>query len=83
MGPEILLLFPSPAVAILQGFPYLFSFFHFFGNKWNEKLLYLCPILFPKHPLLLLGSYAYADGEGNGTPLQYSCLKNPMDRGAW
>ena len=22
-------------------------------------------------------------GEGNGTPLQYSCLKNPMDRGAW
>ena len=23
------------------------------------------------------------DGEGNGTPLQYSCLENPMDRGAW
>ena len=22
-------------------------------------------------------------GEGNGTPLQYSCLANPMDRGAW
>ena len=22
-------------------------------------------------------------GEGNGTPLQYSCLKNPMDGGAW
>ena len=22
-------------------------------------------------------------GEGNGYPLQYSCLKNPMDRGAW
>ena len=22
-------------------------------------------------------------GEGNGNPLQYSCLKNPMDRGAW
>ena len=21
--------------------------------------------------------------EGNGNPLQYSCLKNPMDRGAW
>ena len=21
-------------------------------------------------------------GEGNGTPLQYSCLENPMDRGA-
>jgi len=22
-------------------------------------------------------------GEGNGTPLQYYCLENPMDRGAW
>ena len=22
-------------------------------------------------------------GEGNGNPLQYSCLANPMDRGAW
>ena len=22
-------------------------------------------------------------GEGNGTPLQYPCLENPMDRGAW
>ena len=21
--------------------------------------------------------------EGNGTPFQYSCLENPMDRGAW
>ena len=23
------------------------------------------------------------DGEGNGTPLQYSCLENPVDGGAW
>ena len=22
-------------------------------------------------------------GDGNGTPLQYSCLENPMDGGAW
>ena len=22
-------------------------------------------------------------GEGNGSPLQYSCLENPSDRGAW
>ena len=22
-------------------------------------------------------------GEGNGNPLQYSCMQNPMDRGAW
>ena len=27
-----------------------------------------------------LGRYP---GEGRGNPLQYSCLRNPMDRGAW
>jgi len=26
---------------------------------------------------------AYLDGEGNGTPRQYSCLENPTDGGAW
>ena len=26
---------------------------------------------------------ALSTGEGNGTPLQYSCLENPMDKGAW
>ena len=24
-----------------------------------------------------------SSGKGNGTPLQYSCLENPVDRGAW
>ena len=28
-------------------------------------------------------SYIGTFGEGNGTPLQYSCLENPMDGGAW
>ena len=27
--------------------------------------------------------YTVYMGEGNGTPLQYSCLENPMDGGAW
>ena len=26
---------------------------------------------------------SHSSGEGNGTPLQYSCLENPMDGGAW
>ena len=30
----------------------------------------------------LAAAYLYL-GEGNGTPLQYSCLENPMDGGAW
>ena len=31
---------------------------------------------------LILGLGRY-HGEGNGNPLQYSCLENSMDRGAW
>ena len=36
------------------------------------KKMYVC---------LCLDSFFY--GEGDGTPLQYSCLENPMDGGAW
>ena len=32
---------------------------------------------------LLLNMLSRLVGEGNGTPLQYSCLENPMDGGAW
>ena len=35
---------------------------------------------------LILGSELWVGscpGERNGNPLQYSCLENPMDRGAW
>ena len=28
-------------------------------------------------------TYANVNGDGNGTPLQHSCLENPMDGGAW
>ena len=31
---------------------------------------------------LILGR-GRSPGGGNGNPLQYSCLQNPMDRGAW
>ena len=34
------------------------------------------------YPGLIPGS-GRSPGEGNGTPLQYSCLENPMDGGAW
>ena len=27
--------------------------------------------------------YTYCSREGNGTPLQHSCLENPMDGGVW
>ena len=33
--------------------------------------------------VLFRGCLQQSSGEGDGTPLQYSCLKNPMDGGAW
>ena len=34
-------------------------------------------------PAGLQGTLHGISGEGNGNPLQYSCLGNPMDGGAW
>ena len=31
----------------------------------------------------LIPGVGRSPGGGNGSPLQYSCLENPMDRGAW
>ena len=31
----------------------------------------------------LIPGLGRSEGEGNDNPLQYSCLENPMDRGAW
>ena len=32
---------------------------------------------------LVVQALEFYPGKGNGNPLQYSCLENPMDRGAW
>ena len=34
-------------------------------------------------PLLIRSTCGRSPGGGHGNPLQYSCLENPMDRGAW
>ena len=41
------------------------------ASAWNEG-----------DPGLIPGS-GRSPGEGNGNPLQYSCLENPMEGGAW
>ena len=46
---------------------------------WAFYLVYWCIFL----GFLKLHYPQFINGEGNGTPLQYSCLENPMDRGAW
>ena len=65
--------------------------------KWQSKGFYACVLTgvgFPGGSVvknlsinagdvgLILG-LERSPGEGNGNPLQYSCLGNPMDRGAW
>ena len=44
------------------------NFEYYFVSMWNECNWVVVWTFF---------------GEGNGTPLQYSCLENPMDGGAW
>ena len=39
--------------------------------------------LIPNMPKLSISEAQRSKGEGNGDPLQYSCLENPMDGGAW
>ena len=57
----------------LSGIPSSLRIFH----SSNYISVAMFPFLFS---LLLNGR---SPGEGNGNPLQYSCLENPMDRGAW
>ena len=49
----------------------------------SNELVMLSNHLLLCHPLLLLPLIFPSYREGNGTPLQYSCLENPMDGGAW
>ena len=39
------------------------------------------PCVYPNLPFIR--TLVIGVGEGNGNSLQYSCLENPMDRGAW
>ena len=51
--------------------------------KWSQLLRSLkCEERLRKWEGSIPGSGS-SPGEGNGSPLQYSCLGNPMDRGAW
>ena len=67
------------------------------GVQHSDSILYMCVYSFPggivvKNPPDNAGDARDADlipgsgrspGEGNGNLLQYSCLENSMDRGAW
>ena len=73
----------SPSLSSLPSFPSLNSFstsmisMVFPGDSDSEEFF-----LQLGHLGLMLGSER-SPGVGNGNPLQYSCLENFMDRGAW
>ena len=50
---------------------------------WQADFFTTEPSGKPLHFLFLWPALLLVGGEGNGTPLQYSCLENPMDGGAW
>ena len=55
----------------------MFSVFGFQGDSDSKESAYS-----EGNPGLIPGSERFP-GEGNGNPLQYSCLENSMDREAW
>ena len=55
-------------------------------NSWHLWKFYsYCQIIFQKGCMIQLSNEesCLSLGEGNDNPLQYSCLENPMVRGAW
>ena len=51
-------------------------------TKHGQNLAFVFLVLFEtERGVFIVPKLVY--GEGNGTPLQYSCLENPTDRGAW
>ena len=87
----------SDRECLIPGMPPSFSLcfpmFSIFKTQLQSRLLQNSlfalkhPREFPGGPVvricLQVGGSGRSPGEGNGHPLQYSCLENPMDRGAW
>ena len=64
----------NPALTPLNNFDGFCFWINFSWKKLAKK----------KKIYIYIYIYIYVSfGEGNGTPLQHSCLKNPMDGGAW
>ena len=62
----------------------------FAGQQWRLRASQVALVV--KNPLAsagdirdvgLIPGLGRSPGEGTGNPLQYSCLENPKDRGAW
>ena len=70
-----------PALAIVNSTPVNFGCMYPFRSCFS---LDICPGMGLQDMVAVFkGNSILFSGEGNGTPLQYSCLENPMDGGVW
>ena len=58
------------------------NLFNFLSQEGENSHLRTSPSSLPRFVSFKNGSWL-VPGEGDGTPLQYSCLENSMDGGAW
>ena len=73
---------------LMIGFVFLFCLLFRWGVLHSMLLVGgWCQVLYSSGFLYMSSHYLISprvsSGEGNGNPLQYSCLENPMGRGAW
>ena len=58
-------------------------FFLLVSSSWATLVAQLVKFAYSARDLGLIPKLEKSPREGNGNPLQYSCLENSMDRGAW
>ena len=63
-------------------FSFTFVYVYYFSDYFPLWVIILFPVLYSMS-LFILYTVVCICGEGNGTPLQYCCLENPMGGGAW
>ena len=60
-----------------------FNLYSYIKKVFNSISCFTSFPIFGVASLFILAWCVVVVGEGNGTPLQYFCLENPMDGGAW
>ena len=66
-----------------NGFPFIWSFFYIFKERLLMVLVVKKKTAYQGTRRKRLPGFGRCPEGGHGNPLQYSCLENPMDTGAW